>query len=137
MTHSLEYSKIDTKELRKFGLVMAAALTLIFGLFLPWLFSFDFPRWPWVAAGVFAGLGLLLPIALKPVYWLWMKFAMALGWFNTRLILGIVFYLVILPAGLLMRMLGKDPMARKLDQSMDTYRVASTPTPSSRLEKPF
>ncbi len=129
--------ELDNSGLRKFGLMMAGIICLLFGLFFPWVFDYGIPNWPWIVGGVFATPALLFPAALKPVYHVWMKIGHALGWFNTRLILGIVFYLMVLPMGLIMRLFGKDPMARKLDQSTVSYRKKSARHPKEQLEKPY
>ena len=54
------------------------------------------------------------PIILRPVFKLWLKVARAVGWFNTQILLSIVFILVFIPTGLVMRLLRKDPMKRKM-----------------------
>jgi hypothetical protein len=56
---------------------------------------------------------------------------------TTPIIMGIVFYVMFAPLGLLMRLFGKDAMARKLDKSAETYRVPSDRPPAKNLEKPF
>ncbi len=73
------------------------------------------------ASVFFAIFAAVAPLKLLPLYRLWVKFAMALAWFNTRLLLGIVFYLIITPTGLLMRLLGKDLLDIKIDKNADTY----------------
>ena len=73
------------------------------------------------AAGFFAFFAAVAPMALLPLYRIWVKFAIALAWFNTRLLLGIVFYLVITPTGLCMRLFGYDPLDRKIDKEAATY----------------
>jgi hypothetical protein len=60
-----------------------------------------------------------------------------LGWVNTRIILGVLFYVKILPMGLIMRLCGIDPMARKHDKSASSYRIKSMSVAKERLEKPF
>lgn len=127
----------DKKTLREFGLVFAAGLVLIFGLLLPWIWDKAWPTWPWIAAATFAVTGLILPQVLKPFYLLWMKIGHVLGWINTRLILGITFFVMFAPVALLMRLFGKDPLMRRLDKSATTYRVASDKPPRERLERPF
>jgi len=52
-------------------------------------------------------------------------------------LLSIVFYLIFLPIGLIMRLFGKDPMKRKFDKSTKTYRVKSKQPSVDHLEKPF
>ena len=123
----------DKQELRKFGLVFATGLVLIFGLFLPWLVEKPWPSWPWIAAAVFAGTALVLPQVLKPVFLLWMKIGHVVGWINTRIILGIFFFILFAPVALLFRLLGKDPMRRRLDSSAKTYRIKSEHLPRQRM----
>jgi hypothetical protein len=127
----------DKKSLREFGLVFAAGLVLFFGLLLPWIWDKPWPAWPWLGAAGFAGAGLLLPQLLKPVYIVWMKLGLLLGWINTRIILGVVFFLLFAPFALIFRLFGHDPMQRKLDASTVTYRQESTHLPRERMERPF
>jgi len=127
----------DRQELRKFGFVFATGLVLIFGLFFPWVLEKPSPYWPWIVAAVFAGSALILPQILKPVFLLWMKIGHALGWINTRIILGVVFFIIFAPVALLMRLFGNDPMHRRLDQTASTYRINSEKLPRERMERPF
>ncbi|NBC14464.1 MAG: sxtJ, partial [Gammaproteobacteria bacterium] len=53
------------------------------------------------------------------------------------LVLGLVFFLLFLPIGLVMRLAGHDPMRRKLDPDAATYRVPSRPQPPDSIEKPY
>ena len=61
----------------------------------------------------------------------------ALGWVNTRIILGIVFYGLLTPMGLAMRLFGKDSMQRQFVQEAHTYRVMRNPRPRSHLMRQF
>jgi hypothetical protein len=88
-------------------------------------------------AAVFAATALLLPQLLRPVFWLWMKLGHVLGWINTRIILGITFLILFIPVALLFHLLGKDPMKRRLDPSLHSYRINSEHLPRERMEKPF
>jgi hypothetical protein len=134
-THT--YSSPGRQELRNFGLVFAGGLIVFFGLLLPWIFERPWPLWPWIGAGVFAATGLVLPAVLRPVFYVWMKLGHVLGWINTRIILGLVFFIMFAPVALLLRILGKDPLHRKLEDGVGTYRVASEKLPRERMEKPF
>ena len=60
-----------------------------------------------------------------------------LGWINTRIILSLVFFAVFLPYGVVLRLLGKDPMARRLDENIDSYRVHSNAASRDKMERPF
>ena len=126
----------DKKGLREFGLMTGGLFVGLFGLLFPWLFNFTFPLWPWIVAGVLSGLALLIPNSLKWVYQGWMSFALVLAWINTRLILSIVFYLLITPMGLIMRLFGKNPMKNKSPQS-ESYRSLTTPYSPKQMEHPF
>ena len=137
MTSEHTIPELDRKGLRDFGLVTGGIIAVLFGLFFPWLIERPIPRWPFVILLVLGGLALATPLALKPVYHWWMRFGLLMSRITTPLIMGIVFYLVITPMGLVMRLAGKDSMARRLRQQVDSYRIKSNPTPPKRLEKPF
>jgi hypothetical protein len=113
------------REVRNFGWLFAGVGAVI-GAYLAWKGS---ATWVWAVGGgvCFLGAGLIAYPILKPVYVLWMKFAFVLGWANTRLILGLFFYLILTPIGLIMRMTGKDPLSRRLDRSAATYWVRREP----------
>ena len=125
------------RELRDFGVILAAGIMLLFGALFPWLGDRATPEWVLIAGGTIYLLAMILPITLFPVHWLWMKLGAGLGWINTRILLTIIFYLIILPAGLIMRLFGKDPMARRFDAGAQSYRIPSKPIPSEKLENPF
>ena len=127
----------DKQELRKFGLIFAAMFILIFALLLPWIWDKSSPVWAWIVAAMFAGTALLIPMALKPAYHLWMKIGHVLGWINTRLILGLVFFLIFAPVALFFRLLRRDILKQRLDASASSYRIASEQLPRDRMERPF
>jgi hypothetical protein len=129
--------KLDAKGYRKFGLTTGCIVLILFGALIPWLFGLRYPQWPWILAGVLATLALIAPTTLQPVYIGWMKFGNVMNWINTRLILGILFYGMFLPIGLVMRVLGKDPMRRKLDKTQPSYRVESENDPNDNVERPY
>jgi hypothetical protein len=137
MSDSHPIPELDRKGLREFGLVTGGIVAVLFGLFFPWLLDRPIPRWPWVIFGVLTVMGLAAPMALNPVYRTWMKFGLLMSKVMTPLIMSIAFFLTITPIGFLMRVMGKDYMARRLDSSAKSYRVPSKATPPKRLEKPF
>ena len=61
------------------------------------------------------------PLILKPLYVFWMRLSFILSWINTRLILIIIFYLIFLPLGLIIKLCGKDLLERKIDRSKSSY----------------
>jgi len=98
--------KSSKRELRKFGVIMSVFVALLGGLFLwrgngyYWCF--------FVASALFLFLGLALPAVLRPVHKIWMTLSMIMGLLVSGLILIILFYLVLTPTALLLRMFGKD-----------------------------
>ena len=127
----------DKKGLREFGIVTGAIVAGLFGLLLPWLLDRSYPMWPWYVLLVMTLVGMVAPVALRPVYKVWMRFGLVMGWLNTRLILGLVFYSMFTPVAVILKLLGKDSMRRKPDRQLKTYRVASKSSPREQMEKPF
>ena len=129
----------DRAELRKFGLIFGTLIIGAFGLLIPWIWDLEIAvtKWPWPLGGLFILWGLLQPASLASVCRGLMKFGHAIGWFNTRLILGLVFFAVFFPVALVLKLLRKDPMARKLDAGAGSYRVASKAPPREQLERPY
>ena len=129
--------ELDRKGLREFGLTTGAAVVVIFGLFFPWLLNLDWPLWPWLIAAVFWSLALLKPLWLRWIYRAWMHFGLLASRVMTPLVLGIVFFVMITPMAMIMRLMGKDPLRRALDRNQESYRVQSTKSPDEKLERPF
>ena len=130
-------SKSDIKQLRNFGL-MVGGIFAAMGLW-PVLFRGDDPRlWALVLAGLLVIPALVLPRSLGPVYRGWMAIGYALGWINTRAILGVIFYGLFTPIGMVRRLLlAKDSMNRRFEPEADTYRVLRQPRPSSHMKRQF
>lgn len=135
--HSLSAKSDAEPNLRKFALVTGALVIVLFGILIPWLFALNWPLWPWVIGLSLAAWGLVHPSSLGPVYRGWMRFGEIAGWVNSRIVLGFVFYVVVLPFGMVMRLFGRDPMARSRSASVVSYRVASAPQPKNHFERPF
>lgn len=132
-----ESKKLSTKELREFGLLMAGFISVLFGLIIPLLRAHSLPVLPWMIAGVFFVLAFLLPKSLEPIYQIWMKIGLALGWLNNRITLSIVFFVILTPMALMMKAIKRDTMARGFDLQAVTYRVPSNLHPRSTMEKPY
>ncbi len=99
-------TKNQTSELRKFGVIMSICLAVLGGLFL-WRGKGYY--WCFFAIStLFLFFGLALPAVLRPVNRVWMTLSLIMGWFMSRLILIILFYLVLTPTAALLRMFGKD-----------------------------
>ena len=124
------------KELRQFGLVVGGVFSVI-GLW-PVVFRAESPRlWAMILGGLLIALGAMVPQALKQVHHGWMKIGHLLGSINTRIILGIIYYFLITPMGIVMRLMGKDSMHRALRENVDTYRVVRTVRPRHHMRNQF
>jgi Saxitoxin biosynthesis operon protein SxtJ len=128
---------IDRKGLREFALVTGGIVAALFGLLLPWLFDLQYRSWPWIVGGVLAAWGIIAPGSLRLLYRGWMRFGMVLSRVTTPIILGLVFLIAVVPTAIMLRLSGKDPMGRRLDQDVESYRVKSAQPPVKNLERPF
>jgi len=132
-----EIPELDRRGLRQFALSTGAIVAVLFGLFFPWLLDGRFPVWPWIVAGALAGWGLAAPASLGPVYRAWMRFGLLLNRIVTPVILGVLFFTIITPISLLMRLIRRDAMTRSFDKDTDSYRVPSAKRPKIHMERPF
>lgn len=124
------------KELRQFGLLVGGVFAVI-GLW-PLVFRGESPRlWAMILGGLLIVLGGIVPQSLKQVHQGWMKIGHVLGSINTKIILGIIYYLLITPMGLVMRLMGKDSMHRASAQDAATYRVVRAPRSRQHMRNQF
>jgi hypothetical protein len=140
MNTDINTAEITKSDLRKFGFIMGGMFTLIFGLIFPWLSdknSDTWPIWPFIVMGIFWAIALIAPQILRPINDIWIKIGNVLGFINSRIILAIMFFLLIFPIGLLLKVFGKDSMDRKLDKDANTYRKLTKLRNKKHLEKPF
>ncbi|MDJ0581839.1 SxtJ family membrane protein [Crocosphaera sp.] len=129
--------KIDKKGLREFGLMTGVFIALLFGLLLPLLWGHNLPLIPWVIAGSLVILSLFIPQSLAPIYQGWMRVAQVLAWVNNRLILGIIFFIIVTPMALIMKIIKRDPLTRQFEFRLETYRVSSKIKNKLSMEKPY
>lgn len=115
-------SKVDIKELRKFGFLVGSVFGLI-GVWPVLRHGASVRLWAVVLAGLLILPAVAFPRILSPVHHGWMKVGHVLGWINTRIIMAIIFFLVVTPMGWIMRLMGKDLMLRRFQPNAETYRV--------------
>ena len=110
------------RELRRFaGIAFPAFCGLLGGLVAYSTGSLRGAAWIW-GAGLCIGLaGLRSPIFARIVYTILLYAAFPIGYVVSYLVLGAIFFLVIMPIGLLARLVGRDALARELDRDADTY----------------
>jgi hypothetical protein len=129
-------NEADTKQLRTFALLVGGIFAVI-GVW-PVLWRGEALRlWAVLLSVGLVVPGVVWPRSLAPVYRGWMLLGHILGWINTRILLGIIFFGLITPMGVVRRLLGKDSMRRSFEPEVDTYRVVREPRPSSHLTRPF
>jgi len=129
---------VTSTELRHFGLLFSLILVALFGVLLPWLFGARWPAWPWSIGVVMTTLAIVWPQGLAPIYRIWMRFGLIAGFVNTRIIMFLLYYGVFTPVALLMRIAGRDALARRTyDKEMSSYRVNSTRRPKDHFERPY
>jgi Saxitoxin biosynthesis operon protein SxtJ len=75
----------------------------------------------WIGVGAALVLCRLVPPLFRLIYRVWVSFSIILGYFVSRVLLTVIFFVVIVPTGFIMKIFAKDPMDRKLDPDATTY----------------
>jgi predicted membrane metal-binding protein len=110
---------------RSFGIVFAVVFAVI-GL-LP-LIHGDSPRvWSLAISAAFGITAFLFPGVLTPLNKLWMRLGLLLHKVISPVVLGFLFFVVITPMGVVMRMFGKDPLRLRKNRDGRSYWVERTP----------
>jgi len=122
--------KSGKAELRKFGITVGIVLGVLGGLLL-WR-GREYYSYFLVASSILIVSGLLFPRILLPLQKAWMTIAVVLGWFMTRLILGILFYLVFTPIALIARAFGRGFLELKMDRERKSYWIYREDRPFDR-----
>ncbi len=127
----------STRGLRLFGFMLGATLAAVFGGLLPWMKHQPFPLWPYGAAGVLWILAIVAPRGLAIIHLALTKVGVIVSKLLSYAALTLIFYVIITPFGLLMRMFGWDPLALQRDPKAASYRVRSERGNVGRLDQPF
>ena len=114
--------KSEKSDLRKFGITIGIVLGILGGLL--WWKGKDTYNIFIILSLALIFFGLVLPAALKPLQKVWMTFAVILGWFMTRVILSVLFYLVFTFIGGFSRLFGKKFLDLKMDNSQKSYWIS-------------
>jgi hypothetical protein len=110
---------------RSFGLVMAAALAAVTALN-----AWHSGRlWPWTGglAALLLAAALLRAAVLHPLNLVWLKFGLLLHRVVNPVLMALIFYGTVLPTGLVMRMMGKDPLRLERQPGADSYWIVRKP----------
>jgi hypothetical protein len=126
----------EIKQLRSFGFIVGGIFTFI-GLWSAWFHGTEYRLWALIVGGLLIVPALVFPTALALPHKGWMALSEVLGWINTRIILGVIFFALLTPIGIIRRMLGKDPMGRDLKPETNTYRILRQPRPGSHMTRQY
>ncbi len=114
------------KQLRTFGIALSVFLAIT-GLINFLKGNITFYQWLLGVAIFIFLITITASIVIKPVYRAAIFFAHILGWINTRLILGIIFYFVFTPISIIFKIIKNDPLDRKFDKQAKTYWNTNLP----------
>ena len=117
--------EVRTSSNRSFGVVFAVVF-LVIGVF-PWFVDGRVRVWSLVVSAAFSLVAMLAPQVLAPLNRVWTRFGLVLHRIVSPVVLGIMFFLVVTPIGLLMRAVGKDPLRLRFDEQVRSYWIERRP----------
>ena len=125
--------KIKTSSNKSFGIVFFIVFLLI--ALYPMTKGNDLRLWSLIISLIFLILGLINSIILTPLNRLWFKFGIFLGKIISPIILGIIFFLIVTPTGILLRLFGKDVINLKYNND-SSYWIKKT-GPKNNMKNQF
>ena len=126
-------SKIKVGSNKSFGIVFFVVF-LIIGLY-PLINEDNVRIWSIIISIIFLILGLINSQILTPLNILWFKFGMLLGKFVSPIVMGLVFFLVVTPTGLIMKLFNKDLL--KLRKNKNSSYWIKRPEIKSEMKNQF
>jgi len=115
------------RELRWFGVGLLAFAALVSALISWRTNSTTGPRYVLAIGALVALVYYAVPPLRRSMYLAWMYAAFPIGWVVSHAVLAAVYYLVVTPIGLAMRVVGRDPLNRQFDRSAPTYWIPHDP----------
>jgi len=119
---------------KNFGLVFFVMFILI--ALWPLLSDGNIRIWSVIVSIIFLILGLLNSKILTPLNKIWIRFGILLGKIVSPIVMGIVYFGVVTPIGLIMKLFGKDILNLKIDKNKNTYWSSKTKT-TSKMKNQF
>lgn len=111
--------KSGPKELKEFGITFGAVFLILASLIF-W-FKHTVPIYLFSLSLLFFVLAFLFPGVMKPLQKIWMGLALVLGWMMSHIILGVLFFLVVTPIAIFVRLQQKKFMETKIDRAAKSY----------------
>lgn len=129
---------ITSRQLRDYGLIMGAAVAIIFGIY-PWaILKKTLVCWPFYALGMFWAVAVVYPKILAPLYKVWMGIGFVLGRINSTIILSFCYFILFVPVAVLFRLIKRDRLQRYPSRSEKTFRkVRELKVQASHMDNPF
>jgi len=115
------HASIKQSSEKNFGLVFSIVF-LIIALY-PLISSQEVYVWALITSATFLLLAFVAPKTLTTLNKLWFKFGYLLGSITTPIVMAFVYFITVLPVGLIMRLLGKDLLKQKLDKNAKSYWI--------------
>lgn len=113
---------ITKKQLVEFGFLIGFGFPIIIGFILPLIGGHEFRAWTlWIGLPSLI-LAISRPQLLLYPYKGWIKLGYLLGWINSRIVLGLVYFIILIPIALIMRFFGYDPLRNKKNGNESSYR---------------
>ena len=114
---------ISTTKLREFGLTLSLFFPLIIGFLIPYFYRHNFREWTLWVSLFFLIFSFCNPNLLYFPYQAWIKLGNILGYVNSKIIFGFIFYFVVTPLGMVMKFFNYDPLKIKSTKKIDSYKV--------------
>jgi len=114
--------QMSAKELKQFGLTLAAVIAVLFGLLFPTIFDWSYANYSWLFVIYLLISALIVPKSLKFVYKIFSRIGQILNWINTKIILGFIFIVLFIPIELFFKLIARDLLKKKFDSNLETYR---------------
>jgi hypothetical protein len=118
-------SDIQLPSNRSFGTLFVVVFAILGG-FSWWNNGTLYPYWL-ALSGLTGAVTLLAPDWLTPLNRAWMKLAQILNMIVSPIVLGVIFFVVMLPFGLVMRIKGRDPLRRRYEAAAPSYWIPRDP----------
>jgi saxitoxin biosynthesis operon SxtJ-like protein len=115
------------RDLMVFGLLLAVFTAIVGALMLWRTHEMSAARTVWIAGGTLSAIFFVVPPLRRPIFLGWSYLTFPIGFVISHVILGFVYYVVFTLVGLVMRLVGYDPMHRKMDPAAKSYWIAHDP----------
>lgn len=129
----MKQKEIKISSNKSFGLVFFVIFIII--ALWPLLNDGNIRIWSIIVSIIFLILGLLNSKILTPFNKLWMRLGALLGIIVSPIVMGVVYFVIITPIGLIMKLFGKDVLNLKLDKNKKTYWTLKKKIPSKMKDQ--